>query len=359
MPFMRDAISKVACGGNLSGEEARVAMSELMDGAATPAQIGSLLTALRMKGETVEEIAAFATIMREHARKIEPRVSSILTDTCGTGGDVLKTFNISTIAALVISGAGAPIAKHGNRSFTGKCGSADLLERLGVNLNAEPEKVKISIEQAGIGFLFAPMFHAATKNVAIPRKEIGIRTVFNLLGPLTNPASARAQLLGVYENGLVVKTAEVLRKLGVERAIVVHGVDGFDEVSLIGKTRVARLENGNILEENLTPASFGLEQRSFGEISAAEDGVEEHALTALRILHDSGNMSKKDRAVREMILANASAGLVAAGKAGSYPDGVEMARDSLETGKAFDKLNQLVKYSGGDSSKIESLLAGI
>lgn len=353
MAFIKEAILKVVASKDLSEEEARQTMSELIDGTASHAQIASLLTALRMKGETVDELAAFATIMREHARKINPRVSSRLTDTCGTGGDALKTFNISTISALVVAGAGAPIAKHGNRSFTSKCGSADLLEKLGVNINAEPETVQSSIEQAGIGFMFAQVFHSATKNVSVPRKEIGVRTVFNILGPLTNPANAKAQLLGVYEAGLVMKLTKVLAKLGIESAIVVHGIDGFDEISLIGKTQVARLQDGNIKEEILTPHSFGFDLRKLEEISAPEES-DGHVEVALKVLTNS-ELGKK-RAVRDTVLANSSAGLVVSGIAADYLEGVEIARSSLESGKALDKLTQLVKHSGGDTSKTEDLL---
>ncbi len=330
-------------------------MKELMDGTASPSQIGSLLTALRMKGETVEEIAAFATIMREHARKINPRVPSRLTDTCGTGGDALKTFNISTLSALVMAGAEAPVAKHGNRSFTSKCGSADLLEKLGVDINADPERVQSSVEQAGIGFMFAPVFHLAIKNVSVPRKEIGVRTVFNILGPLTNPADAKAQLLGVYDDNIVLKMAQVLQKLGIERAIVAHGMDGFDEVSIIGKSHIARFEDGNIKEEILTPKSFGLELRRFEEISAPEM-VDEHVLVALRVL---SNSKDQKTAVRDTVLANSSAGLIAAGKAENYPDGVEIAKASLKSGKALDKLSLLVKCSGGDFAGTEEILRKI
>jgi len=352
LAFIKEAISKVVKSQNLSEEEARLTMTELIDSTASPSQIASLLTALRMKGETVDEIAAFATVMREHARTINPRVSGRLTDTCGTGGDALKTFNISTISALVVAGAGAPIAKHGNRSFTSKCGSADLLEKLGVNINAEPEKVQSSIERAGIGFMFAPVFHSATKNVSVPRKEIGVRTVFNILGPLTNPANAKAQLLGVYEVGLVMKLTKVLVKLGLESAIVVHGMDGFDEISLIGKTHVARFLNGNIKEEILSPSSFGLELRKFEEIAPPEE-IDEHVLVALRVL--SGSKDQRN-AVRDTVLANSSAGLLASGMAKDYSEGVELARSSLKSGKALEKLTQLVKYSGGDIAVTEGLL---
>lgn len=354
MSFIRESISKAVVGENLSETEARNTMSEIMTGAATPSQIASLLTALSIKGETVDEIASFATIMREHARRINPNVSSPLVDTCGTGGDVLKIFNVSTIAALVVSGSGSPVAKHGNRSFTSKCGSADLLERFGVNIRAEPEVVRNSIEQSGIGFMFASVFHSASKNASSTRREIGIRTVFNLLGPLTNPANAKIQLVGVYDDSLVSKMAQVLRKLAIERAIVVHGLDGLDEISIIGNTHAARLDDNEIHEEILTPASFGLSKRKLDEIAASPE-IDKQALTTFRILADSGTHSEKERSVKDMILMNSSAVIVSAGKAKNYKEGVEIARESLDSGKALEKLTQLVKHSGGETAKLETL----
>ncbi len=360
MVFIKEAISKVVGCANLSGAEAALAMEEIMDGVATPSQIAAFLTAMRMKGTTVDEFAAFAESMKKHAFHIRPLVlSSRLLDTCGTGGDKLRTFNISTISAIVTSGAGVPIAKHGNRSFASKCGSADLLERLGVNINADPASVQASIEQAGIGFMFAPIFHPAMNHAGVPRKEIGIRTMFNVLGPLTNPADAKAQLVGVYDDSLVLIIAEVLRKLGVEDAIVVHGLDGIDEISLIGKTHVARVRasENEISEETLTPeCSFGFKQKTCEEISAEGD-IETYALTALRILSCADReLSFKEMATKEMVLMNSSAALVTSGRAGDYLEGVEQARSAIESGSALDKLNLLVKYSRGDSSKIESLL---
>ena len=338
MSSIRESISKVIAGSDLTETEARMSMSEIMRGGATPSQIASFLTALRMKEETVDEIAAFATTMREHARRIRPRLTSPLVDTCGTGGDSLKIFNVSTIAALVISGTGLAVAKHGNRSFTSKCGSADILERFGVNLQAEPELVKSSIEEVGIGFMFAPLFHSGFGNATVPRREIGIRTVFNLLGPLTNPAEAKIQLLGVYDDALTGKMAKVLRKLSVERAMVVHGLDGLDEISIIGKTHVVRLQDNEIYDEILTPGSFGLERRKFEEIAAPLD-VEDQVLTTFKILNDSTTNSEREKGVKEMILMNASAVLVISGKAKDYIEGMEIARESLESGKTLDKLS--------------------
>ncbi len=350
MAYIKEAISKVVSLQNLTAEEATKTMYELIDGSASPPQIASLLTALRMKGETVDEIAAFASVMREQATKIRPRVSGRLTDTCGTGGDLMKTFNISTISALVVAGAGAPVAKHGNRSVTSKCGSADLLEKLGVNITAGPELVQKSIEQVGIGFLFAQVFHSATKNVSFPRREIGIRTIFNLLGPLTNPAGAKVQLVGVYDDSLVLKMAKVLAKIGTEDAMIVHGHGGLDEVSLAGQTHAARIRNGEILEEVLTPDSFGLPLVEFKDVTAPEN-PEDYPITTVKIL--SGSRDARERAVRNMVLANASTALAVAGKVSNYTEGVEMARQSLDSGGAFRKLRELVKLSGGDTEKTE------
>lgn len=355
---VREAISRIVDGKSLSSFEAAEAMSEIMSGLASQSQIAAFLTALRIKGETAEELASFAEIMRAHALKIEPRTASRLVDTCGTGGDRLKTFNVSTTAALVVAGAGLPVAKHGNRSFTSRCGSADILEELGVNINAEPLVVQTSIENAGIGFIFAPMFHPAMKHASIPRKEIGIRTVFNVLGPLTNPAGAKVQLVGVYADHLVLTVAQALRKLGVEDAIVVHGLDGLDEVSLIGKTHAAIVdgEKEEIREDILTPSSFGLSARNYEEVSASES-IEEQAKTAIRILdgRSNGALSNRDKAVKEMVLVNAAAAIVAARKAESYLEAMEMASSSLDSGRALEKLDLLVKYSGGDASRMESL----
>lgn len=355
---VREAISRIVDGKNLSRSEAAEAMSEIMSGLASQSQIAAFLTALRIKGETAEELASFAEIMRDHALKIEPRTASRLVDTCGTGGDRLKTFNVSTTAALVVAGAGLPVAKHGNRSFTSRCGSADILEELGVNINAEPLVVQTSIENAGIGFIFAPMFHPAMKHASIPRKEIGIRTVFNVLGPLTNPAGAKVQLVGVYADHLVLTVAQALRKLGVEDAIVVHGLDGLDEVSLIGKTHAAIVnrEKEEIREDILTPSSFALSARSYEEVRASES-IEEQAKTAIRILdgRNNGALSNRDKAVKEMVLVNAAAAIVAARKAASYLEAMEIASSSLDSGRALEKLGLLVKYSGGDASRMESL----
>jgi anthranilate phosphoribosyltransferase len=271
-----------------------------------------------MKGETVEEITAFATVMREHSVRINPHVNGRTVDTCGTGGDALKTFNVSTTAALVASGAGVPIAKHGNRSVTSKCGSADVLEAIGLNLSIPPSEVQRAIEEVGIGFMFAPAFHPAMKNAIIPRREIGVRTVFNILGPLTNPANATAQVLGVYDFRLVEPMANVLKQLGIEEAIVVHGMDGLDEISTIGKTKMAWLKDGQIRAKEIAPQDLGLRTARPNEVSGFE--VDQSA----RLLVDLAS-------------------------------GIDVARESVMSGSAYDRLRQLIVFTNGDESKLERI----
>ncbi len=323
-------------------------MQEIVSGEATSAQIAAFLTALRMKGETVDELVAFAEVMRENCLKIFPKVQGRIVDTCGTGGDKLKTFNISTTSAFVIAGAGIPVAKHGNRSITSKSGSADVLEKLGINLLIHPDKVKAAIEKIGIGFLFAPAFHPAMKYAVGPRKEVGIRTVFNILGPLTNPANAEAQLLGVYDPKLTISMAEALQNLGCKEAMVVHGEDGLDEVSTLGKTRISHLKNGKISTLEVTPKTLGLTQTSAESLAGGTP--QENALITLRILN--GNCKQTDPKL-QIVLANSSAGIVVGGKADDFKHGVEIARMSIGSGKAYDKLKELAKFSAGDCSIFE------
>jgi anthranilate phosphoribosyltransferase len=303
-----------------------------------------------MKGETVEEISAFAETMRENCHRIHPRVTGRLLDTCGTGGDRVKTFNVSTAAAFVIAGAGVAIAKHGNRSVTSNCGSADVLERLGLNLDMNPDAVERTIAQIGIGFMFAPTFHPAMKHAANSRKEIGLRTIFNVLGPLANPASANTQLLGVYDGKLVEPVAYVLRKLGCEEAMVVHGLDGLDEVSTIGKTAIAWLREGEVATLEVAPSDFGVKQ-----VTAATLGVSspaESAETIFRILH---GCCAADDLKTEMVLVNSAAGIIVGGKAEDFLYGIEAARKSVKDGAAYKKLKELIQASGGDLSKLEEL----
>ncbi len=347
---MKEYIQKLVEGVNLTGEEARDAMKRIMSGEATGAQIGAFLAALRMKGETVEEIAAFASVMREFCRRINPKVNSRLVDTCGTGGDRVKTFNVSTSSAFVVAGAGIHVAKHGNRSVTGKSGSADVLEKLGFNLNVEPERVERMIESVGVGFMFAPNFHPAMKHVAGPRREMGIRTVFNLLGPLTNPAGANAQVLGVYSKEWIIPIVEVLKKLGCVEAMVVHGLDGVDEISVTGETVVAWLRDGEISIFRLTPKEFSFEVARPEEVVGVEP--EESAELTFRILNDV--LPRRDPR-RAMTLMNAAAGIVVGGKADDLAYGFDLAEESLRSGAAYEKLKKMIAFSGGDMSKLEEL----
>ncbi|MEM1507094.1 MAG: anthranilate phosphoribosyltransferase [Candidatus Bathyarchaeia archaeon] len=345
-----DCIRKVVEGENLTPQEACEVMREIMSGAATPSQIAAILTAMRMKGETVEEISAFASVMREFCNTIKPNVRGRVIDTCGTGGDKIKTFNVSTLTALVAAGAGVPVAKHGNRSVTSKIGSADLLERLGLNLNVEPEVVKRSIEEIGIGFMFAPKFHPAMKYAAGPRREIAIRTVFNLLGPLTNPAGVKAQLLGVFDEALLKPITLVLKRLGCEEAMVAHGADGLDEISIIGKTSVAWLKNNNIMFLELTPKDFGVEAARASDlvVQSPEECVE----LSFKLLYCS---PKIDDPKLRMVLVNSSAALIIGGKADDFKYGVELAMESIASGSAYKKLRELIKRYGGNPSILEEL----
>ncbi len=348
--MIREAIQLLIDRKDLPFELAQQSMREIMAGEATPAQIGAFLTSMRMKGETVDEITALALVMRENAVRINPHVNGRTVDTCGTGGDRVKTFNVSTAAALVASGAGVPIAKHGNRSVTSKCGSADVLEALGVNLNASPSVVQKAIEQVGIGFMFAPAFHPAMKNAIVPRREIGVRTVFNILGPLTNPANANAQVLGVYDANLVEPMAKVLEKLGTEEALVVHGMDGLDEISTIGKTKLAWLKDGRITSSEISPQDLNLKQARPNEISGFD--IEQSAKLLVNILNgEEGKLSTR----LQMVLANAAAAIVVGGKTDDLASGVEAGNESITSGKAYGKLKQLIEFTNGDGSKLERI----
>jgi anthranilate phosphoribosyltransferase len=348
--MIREGIAKLIDGANLTSNEAQGVMREVMSGNATNSQIGAFLAALRMKGETVEELIAFAAVMREHCRRINPQVQGRLVDTCGTGGDKIKTFNISTTAAFVVAGAGVAIAKHGNRSVTSKSGSADVLERLGLNLKMEPETVQATIEKVGVGFMFAPAFHPAMKYAIQTRREIGIRTVFNVLGPLTNPASANAQLLGVYDKQLTAPLAYALEKLVCEEGMVVHGLDGLDEISTIGKTAVAWLKEGEVATMEVAPRDFGVKQARIADIRGTTP--DESAEILFQILN--GKCSPDDPKT-EIVLVNSAAGIIVGGKAAEFSGGMELARESIESGAAYKKLKALIKASGGNLLKLEEL----
>jgi len=346
--LIKEAIQLLVERKDLSFELAQQSMREIMAGEATPSQIGGFLTSLRMKGETVDEITAFAGILRENAVRINPHVEGRTVDTCGTGGDLLKTFNVSTTAAFVAAGAGVSIAKHGNRSVTSKCGSADVLEAVGVNLNAAPSVVQECIEHIGIGFMFAPAFHPAMKNAIVPRREIGVRTVFNILGPLTNPANATAQVLGVYDSRLIEPMAEVLHRLGIEEALVVHGVDGLDEISTIGKTKLAWLKDGDISSKEITPQDLNLNLARPNDVSGFD--VDQSAKLLVKMLNDH---EEKNPRRLQMVLANAAAAVVVGGKAHDLASGVETAHEAITSGRAYEKLTRLVECTGGDESKLE------
>ncbi len=348
--MIREGIQKLIEEKNLTFEESQEIMREIMSGKAVNTQIAAFLTALRMKGETVDELRAFATVMREHCQRIHPRVEGRLVDTCGTGGDKIKTFNISTAAAFVVAGAGVAIAKHGNRSVTSKSGSADVLEKLGLKLNITPADVQSSIEQVGVGFMFAPAFHPAMKYAVQPRREIGIRTVFNILGPMTNPASANAQLLGVYDAKLVTPMACTLKELECEEAIVVHGMDGLDEISTLGKTSIAWLKEDEIATMEATPKDFGVKQASLSDIQGTTP--EESAEILFKILN---NYYVIDDPKTEIVLVNSAAGIIVGGKAEDFSYGMTLARKSIESGAAYEKLKALIKASANDMSKLEEL----
>jgi len=333
---MREALARLAAGEAPDPELTQGAMGELMDGECTPAQIGAFLMGLRRVELSAELLAALARAMRTRSVRIHPRVEGLLLDVCGTGGAPLKTFNISTVSAFVIAGAGVPVAKHGNRSHTSKSGSADLLEALGVNLEVGPETVEEAIEELGIGFLFAPRFHPAIRHAAGPRRELGIRTVFNLLGPLTNPAGAEAHLMGVFSPELVELFPEVLKELGVKRALVAHGRDGVDEISTLGPTYVGELREGEIRHYELRPEEFGLERTTIEKLANVEPQAS--AGIALGILE--GRLRDERY---EIVLLNSAAGIYIAGGASSIEEGLAKAEASIADGRALEKLQALIQ----------------
>ncbi|MCP8307351.1 MAG: anthranilate phosphoribosyltransferase [archaeon] len=350
--MIKEGIQKIIDGKDLSYLEAQAIMKELMSGNATNAQIASLLTALRIKGESIEEISAFAKVMRDFCLKIHPHVNKRIIDIVGTGGDRIKSFNVSTTASFIVAGAGVVVAKHGNRSFTSKCGSADVLEKLGYKLDTEPSIVEKSIEQIGIGFMFAPRFHPAMKYALEPRREIGIRTVFNILGPITNPADANGYLLGVYERKLTKLMASVLKNLESEEAMVVHGLDGLDEVSTIGKTEVAWLKGGEISIMELSPKDFDVRLANQDEIAGSNP--DESAEIVFRILN--GLYSKGDPKM-DIALVNAGTGIIVGGLADKFDKAMELAYESIKSGFAYKKLKMMVKFCNGSMEKLEELEA--
>ncbi len=334
--MIREAIEHVVKKVDLTQDEMRQVFDEIMSGKATPAQIGSFITALRMKGETVDEITAAARVMREKSLRINVGEETII-DTCGTGGSGTNTFNISTTVAFVVAGCGLKVAKHGNRSASSQCGSADVLESLGVKLDIGPEAVERCIRQIGIGFLYAPLFHNAMKYAITPRKEIGIRTIFNILGPLCNPANATSQVLGVYEPSLTETLAKVLRNLGSKRAFVVHGMDTLDEITITGRTRVAELRDEHIKTYYITPEKFGIKSSALEDIKGGN--AKENAKIILSVL--KGEKSAR----RDVVLLNAAASLVSGFKAKDFKDGIKLAAEAIDSGQALDKLLKLIELT--------------
>jgi anthranilate phosphoribosyltransferase len=338
--MVKEYIKKVTSGENLTKEEVRDLFNKLMEGQATDAQIGAVLTGLKMKGETVEEISAAAEIMREKAVKVPVKDKSKLVDTCGTGGDKIDTFNVSTITAFVIAGAGAKVAKHGNRSVSSKCGSADIMEALGVKIDMSPGETAKAIEDIGLGFLFAPVYHPAMKNVIRQRKEIGIRTIFNILGPLSNPAQAEYQLMGVFDEKLVEPLAKVLSLMGIKRAFVVHGLEGLDEVSITTETVVGEV-NGDVVEiYRVKPEDFGLKRATVNDIKGGD--LDFNLQIALDILEGKDKSAKTD-----FVALNAGFALKATGIVDTVKEGIELAKESIYSKKAYQVLEKLRDFSQG------------
>lgn len=339
--MIEEVLAAVAARRDLTREQAAGAMELIMTGEVTGAQLGALLMGLHMKGETVDEIAGFAAVMREKAVRVH--AGDGLLDTCGTGGDRAATFNVSTTAAFVAAAAGARVAKHGNRAMSSRCGSADVLEELGARVALPPEGVVATLERAGLGFMFAPTFHPAMKYAAGPRREMRVRTVFNVLGPLTNPAHARHQVLGVADGALAPRMAAVLRELGSAHALVVHGADGLDELSISGPSRVWELRDGQIAEYELDPALLGLPRAALADL-AGGDRAANAAITRAVLAGEPGPR-------RDVVLLNAAAALVAADFAGELREGLELARRAVDEGWAATKLEEFVRATlDGDAA---------
>lgn len=335
--MLTESIKKLVGREDLSREEAERAMDSIMSGEATPAQIGGFLVAMRMKGETAEELAGFASVMRRRATPVRAPSGRPLVDTCGTGGDEKGTFNISTAAALVAAGAGSCVAKHGNRGVSSRSGSADVLAALGVKIDAPVGRVEACLDRAGIGFLFAPALHGAMKCVAGPRRELGVRTVFNILGPLTNPAGARRQLLGVFDAAVAEKLARVLLLLGTERALVVAGEDGLDELTTTAPSRVTWVEPGRIRTDSLDAASLGLPRARLQDLQVS--GPEESARAIRSVL--AGERGPR----RDIVVLNAAGAVIAAGLADTWTEAMRLAERSIDSGAARSCLERLVETS--------------
>lgn len=335
--MMQEAIQKVVDRQDLTQEEAKEVMDEMLSGEATQAQLGAFLTAMRMKGETLEELTGFAAVLKEKAEHIAPHTDNYV-DLVGTGGDRTFTFNVSTTSAFVAAGAGLPIAKHGNRSISSKSGAGDVLEALGVNIMAEPEVVTKCVEQAGLGFMFAPSFNKSMKYVGQARKEMGVRSVFNILGPLANPSDAKCMVVGVYDPALTELVAKAMSSLGVESGFVVSGEDYMDEFTLTGSTNVSEIKNKKVTTYKVTPEQFGFKRAALEELQGG-DGRQNAKITA-GILKGEVQGAKRD-----IVLLNAGATLYAGGMAGSIGEGIHLAEDSIDSGKAYHVLEKLVELS--------------
>ena len=346
-PIITEALRTLVDRRDLSRTEATAAMEAIMSGAATDAQIAAFLTALRMKGETVEELIGFAQVMRQKVVRVRTRRDEVaaladtgremLIDTCGTGGDATGTFNVSTATAFVVAGAGLRVAKHGNRSVSSLCGSADVVERLGVSLELTPQKVGRCIDEVGIGFLYAPLLHTAMKHVMPARREMGVRTVFNILGPLTNPASANAQVIGVYSPVLTEPLARVLADLGTVRAFVVHGADGLDEISNTGESRVSEVRDGTVRTFIVRPEDFGLPRATIADLQGGDRDQNAEIIRAL--------LGGEPGAKRDIVVMNAAAALVAGGQARDFKEGAASAARAIDGGAARAKLDALIALS--------------
>jgi len=345
-PMIQEALQKIVADNDLSQAEAEAAMEDILSGHSSTEQIAALLIGLRMKGETVDEVVGFAKAMRRHATRIFPPGSrcpeEVIVDTCGTGGDGRGTFNVSTAVAFVVAGAGVRVAKHGNRATSSRCGSADVLEALGLKVELEPERVAQAIEEIGIGFLYAPAMHSATRFAIPARRELRMRTIFNLLGPLTNPAGASAQVVGVYDADLTELVARALGELGVLRAFVVHGADGLDEISISGETSVAELRNETVRSFTVAPEDFGLHR---APLEAIRGGDAKHNAEIIDKVLGRSMAYHEHGPHREIVLANSAAALVAASRATDFPDGVRLAKESIDSGAARAKLDALVAFS--------------
>lgn len=334
---IRGVLHKLSERKNLSAQEVEMALTEIVEGNATDAQIGAFIMGTKMKGETVEEIEGAGRFFRKRATKVEVSSPEDLVDTCGTGGDRSGTFNVSTVTAFVLAGAGVRVAKHGNRSVSSKCGSADFLEQAGAKIDLPAEKVAKMIEEIGIGFMFAPLFHPAMKRVIGPRREVGIRSLFNLVGPLSNPAGAKRQVLGVFSEDLVEKLAHVLKRLGTVKAFVVYGKDGIDEVSVSGPTLIGEVSGGEVRLEEFVPEELGISRKDLSQVCISSP--EESFRLGFSVLEG------EEGPHRDIVLLNATFGIIASGKTEDRREALEMAKESIDSGRAKRKLEEFVELS--------------